>query len=125
MTDEVIAICDWWWWPSGESNSSKPIMQCKKPIKRQQSSGIEKDRPRVTNDTYLQRRNWINIKFSVLINIIITQYISIIYWNILQFPRPMTEHKFNNEYDVILSTLSLQLDHFENEDQLCAAQCIW
>jgi len=37
----------------------------------------------------------------------------------------MSEHKFNNEYDVILWTIFLLLDRFEKEDQLFTAQCIW
>ena len=37
----------------------------------------------------------------------------------------MVEHMFNNEYDIILCALSLFLDHFEEEDQVFAAQCIW
>jgi len=37
----------------------------------------------------------------------------------------MVEHKFNNEYDIILHALSLLLDHFEKDDQLFAAQWIW
>jgi len=37
----------------------------------------------------------------------------------------MVEHKFDNKYDVILITLSLLLDRFEEEDQQFAAQCIW
>jgi len=37
----------------------------------------------------------------------------------------MVCHKWNNEYDVSLFTLSLMLEHFEKEDQLFAAQCIW
>jgi len=39
-----------------------------------------KSSPRITNDTYLRRRNWNIIKFPVLIIFIITiEYISIIY----------------------------------------------
>jgi len=37
----------------------------------------------------------------------------------------MTEYKFNNEYNVILYTLSLLLDCFESEDQHFAAQYTW
>jgi len=43
----------------------------------------------------------------------------------MQFPRPMRKHRFNNEYDVLLFTLSALLHRFENEDRLFAAQCIW
>jgi len=41
------------------------------------------------------------------------------------FPRPMNELEFQNEWDIILFTLSLLLDRFEKEHQLFAAQCIW
>jgi len=34
----------------------------------------------------------------------------------MQFPSPIIEHKFNNEYEVILCALSLLLDYFEKED---------
>jgi len=37
----------------------------------------------------------------------------------------MVEQKFNNVYDVILCTLSVQLDRIEREDQLSAVECIW
>jgi len=37
----------------------------------------------------------------------------------------MKDLKFNNQYDVILWTLSLFLDRFEKKDQLFAAQCTW
>jgi len=43
----------------------------------------------------------------------------------MRFPRPINDQKFNNEYDVILFTLSILLDRFEKEDQLFAPQCIW
>jgi len=37
----------------------------------------------------------------------------------------MGEHKFNNEYHMILCALSLSPDRFESENLLFAAQCIW
>jgi len=37
----------------------------------------------------------------------------------------MIGHNLNNEYDVIVYTLSVLLDRLETEDQLSAAQCIW
>jgi len=37
----------------------------------------------------------------------------------------MVEHKFHNEYGILLCTVSLVLDHFERDDQLFAAQCVW
>jgi len=37
----------------------------------------------------------------------------------------MTEHKFHNEYDIILHMLSWFLDPFEKGDQLLSAQSIW
>jgi len=43
----------------------------------------------------------------------------------MPFSHPITEHRFNNKYYVILWTLSLLLDRFDNEEQLCAVQCIW
>jgi len=43
----------------------------------------------------------------------------------MRFPSPMVEHNFNNEYKVILFTLSALLDQFEKEDRFFAAQCIW
>jgi len=43
----------------------------------------------------------------------------------MQFPQPMTEHRFNNKYNVILCALSLLPDRFHMEDQLFAAQYIW
>jgi len=36
----------------------------------------------------------------------------------------MVGHKFTNEYDMILSAVSLLLDRFETEDQVFAAHCI-
>jgi len=61
------------------------------------------------------------MKFSVLISIIITrEYISIIYYNCKWFRRPMTEQKFNTEYDIRLCALFILFDHFETEDQLFA-----
>jgi len=36
----------------------------------------------------------------------------------------MTEHKFNNKYEVILCAFSLLLNRFEREDRVFAAQCI-
>jgi len=37
----------------------------------------------------------------------------------------MVEHKFDNEYNVVLFALSSLLDRFEEEDRLFPAQCIW
>jgi hypothetical protein len=41
------------------------------------------------------------------------------------FPLPIVKFHFNNEYDVILDSLSASLDRFKREHQLFAAQCIW
>jgi len=43
----------------------------------------------------------------------------------MRFPRPMPEHKFDNEYDVIIFALSAILDQLEKKDHIFAAQCIW
>jgi len=43
----------------------------------------------------------------------------------MRISRPMVEHKFDNEYHVIVFALSSLLDRFEKEDWLFAAQCIW
>jgi len=37
----------------------------------------------------------------------------------------MVEHNFNSKYQVILCTLSMLLDRFEQDDRLFAAKCIW
>jgi len=67
------------------------------------------------------------LMFSVLIIIIIIiiKYISIIYQDCTQVPRPMDEHTFYNEYKVILHAFYSSLDRFKLEDQLFAAQWIW
>ena len=52
-------------------------------------------------------------------------YISIIYKDCTWFPHPISEHMFNNKYDIILCAVSLLLDRFEREDQLFEALCIW
>jgi len=66
----------------------------------------------------------ISLLLSVIIIIIITTYISNIYYVDTWFPRPMVEYKFNNNYDVILCAFALLLEHFEKEEQLFAIQCI-
>jgi len=37
----------------------------------------------------------------------------------------MPQYKLNNEYHLVLFTLSIHLDQFEKEDQSFAAQCVW
>jgi len=55
---------------------------------------------------------------------IIVKYISINYLDGMRVPRPMPEHKFDNEYDVIIFALSTILDPLERKDQFFAAQCV-
>jgi len=43
----------------------------------------------------------------------------------MRLPHTMVNLKFNNEYDVILFTLSVLLNRFEKDDGLFVAQCIW
>jgi len=43
----------------------------------------------------------------------------------MQFPHPMTEQKFNNDYDIIVCALSLSIRRFQKEDIIFATQCIW
>ena len=37
----------------------------------------------------------------------------------------MNDFKFSIKYNIILCTLSLLLDHFEKDNKVFAAQCIW
>jgi len=41
------------------------------------------------------------------------------------FPRPMTEWRFTNDYDIIVYALYPLIRQFQREDNIFAAQCIW
>jgi len=43
----------------------------------------------------------------------------------MRFPSPMTEQRFNNDYDIIVCALSLSIRRFQKEDNIFAAQSIW
>jgi len=79
----------------------------------------------VTNATYLRRRSWNIIPFSLLlIIIIIIKYTGSIYLDCMRLPRPMNDYEFDNEYDVILHTWSSTFSQLEQKVPLCAATCI-
>jgi len=42
----------------------------------------------------------------------------------MQFPHPMNNYKFNNEYNMILFALSTIYDQLERKDRLFVAQCV-
>jgi len=79
------------------------------------------------NDTYLPKTKlkYYSGTSSYFTIILIIMYIIIIYKECMQFPRPMPEHKFDNQYNVIIFALSTILDQLERINQSFAAQCVW
>jgi len=71
----------------------------------------------VTNDAYLRKtkQKYYYISGSYF-TIIITKYFGIMYEDCTRFPRPMMEHTFTNEYDIIVCAFSLLLQRFQKED---------
>ena len=60
--------------------------------------------------------------------LLLSLYNTDIYYYILAFRGqhpPMPTIEFNNEYDVILWTLSRLIEGFEKKNNLFAGQCIW
>jgi len=80
-----------------ESDSSKPIMECNKAMKRQQCSGIASVAPQAWTIPTCKIAAEILFSFQfLLIIIIIIKYINIIYYDCTGFPQPMVVHTFNN-----------------------------
>jgi len=43
----------------------------------------------------------------------------------MRFPRPMTDKRFTNDYNIIVYAFALLIRRFWTEDNIFAAQCIW